>query len=157
MYITLLLLVWILYAFTSFSNDICENLIITQVWILYAFTSFSNAWVGGIIKVNVWILYVFTSFSNDTCHCCLYDLFEYYTFLHHSQTLSNVPWLQFSFEYYTFLHHSQTVLRQRLKLSLFEYYTFLHHSQTQALICSRHFCLNTIRFYIILKLASPSR
>ena len=35
------------------------------------------------------------------------------------------------FEYYTFLHHSQTILSEILESLLFEYYTFLHHSQTQ--------------------------
>ena len=35
-------------------------------------------------------------------------LFEYYTFLHHSQTMECLGTITKSFEYYTFLHHSQT-------------------------------------------------
>ena len=34
------------------------------------------------------------------------------------------------FEYYTFLHHSQTNLPHEPVRNAFEYYTFLHHSQT---------------------------
>ena len=79
--------------------------------------------------VAVWILYVFTSFSN---------------YQHKGVT----TWM---FEYYTFLHHSQTLRRSYCIDSLFEYYTFLHHSQTSDSVSANGNSLNTIRFYIILK------
>ena len=129
MYITLLLLVWILYVFTSFSNVHLLEFVLYAVWILYVFTSFSNISTWPVDPRQVWILYVFTSFSNRDILCAVHDGFEYYTFLHHSQT--------------HFLRYTST--------GLFEYYTFLHHSQTKhqriVVVCS----LNTIRFYIILK------
>ena len=50
-----------------------------------------------------------------------------------------------------FLHHSQTYHLIHLYLPKFEYYTFLHHSQTVCHTLSVIDCLNTIRFYIILK------
>ena len=34
------------------------------------------------------------------------------------------------FEYYTFLHHSQTITYRFRGGGKFEYHTFLHHSQT---------------------------
>ena len=75
MYITLLLLVWILYVFTSFSNSICAWQRRCCVWILYVFTSFSNTVINRSCSWLVWILYVFTSFSNytgtDINHACL--------------------------------------------------------------------------------------
>ena len=58
------------------------------------------------------------------------DKFEYHTFLHHSQTTSEVIIRSFLFEYHTFLHHSQTQIHAFLLNSQFEYHTFLHHSQT---------------------------
>ena len=54
-------------------------------------------------------------------------------------------------EYYTFLHHSQTVSVACPRLNLVEYYTFLHHSQTHFRYIPENVGLNTIRFYIILK------
>ena len=56
----------------------------------------------------VWILYVFTSFSNRIWKSENAKLFEYYTFLHHSQTSTFTESSSRRFEYYTFLHHSQT-------------------------------------------------
>ena len=78
----------------------------------------------------VWILYVFTSFSNMNC---LYNT-------------------QCEFEYYTFLHHSQTRSRNDTEpcdgLNTIRFYIILKPK-----ICSisSHDSLNTIRFYIILK------
>ena len=60
-------------------------------------------------------------------------MFEYHTFLHHSQTEVAVPLLKELFEYHTFLHHSQTLRIFILGTCLFEYHTFLHHSQTSNL------------------------
>ena len=36
-------------------------------------------------------------------------LFEYHTFLHHSQTNNRIKGNAKPFEYHTFLHHSQTL------------------------------------------------
>ena len=80
------------------------------------------------------------------------NVFEYHTFLHHSQTKAHthslfyrlstihfyiilkqfiVPVILFRvFEYHTFLHHSQTSDPLLPAATLFEYHTFLHHSQT---------------------------
>ena len=48
------------------------------------------------------------------------------------------------FEYYTFLHHSQTGVLMLIDSMPFEYYTFLHHSQTSN---SKMKCLT--RTYVI--------
>ena len=55
------------------------------------------------------------------------------------------------FEYHTFLHHSQTLYQILKVLASFEYHTFLHHSQTKAHTHSLFYRLSTIHFYIILK------
>ena len=59
--------------------------------------------------------------------------------------------IDFTFEYYTFLHHSQTNLRilaERLSLNTIRFYIILK----LIVECVCHiFRLNTIRFYIILK------
>ena len=70
--------------------------------------------------------------------------FEYYTFLHHSQTIHYHSMIMLLFEYYTFLHHSQTGSSAEDMDKLFEYYTFLHHSQTSN---SKMKCLT--RTYVI--------
>ena len=57
-------------------------------------------------------------------------MFEYHTFLHHSQTEIEVKRMDISFEYHTFLHHSQTRTVALFLGHVFEYHTFLHHSQT---------------------------
>ncbi len=57
-------------------------------------------------------------------------MFEYHTFLHHSQTVRKSSFSQYSFEYHTFLHHSQTYIIFSKNEWKFEYHTFLHHSQT---------------------------
>ena len=57
-------------------------------------------------------------------------MFEYHTFLHHSQTYTPHLYPAASFEYHTFLHHSQTAFKELDVDYLFEYHTFLHHSQT---------------------------
>ena len=78
-------------------------------------------------------------------------VFEYHTFLHHSQTGRTGHRHIRKFEYHTFLHHSQTQEMRHVVRNRFEYHTFLHHSQTiteQKLVIYR---LSTIRFYIILK------
>ena len=100
--------VWIPYIFTSFSNPVklqrnqlwrlntihfyiilkptITGQITFFVWIPYIFTSFSNLSQTVDSGILVWIPYIFTSFSN--CRSKLYGLkmFEYHTFLHHSQT-----------------------------------------------------------------------
>ena len=67
-------------------------------------------------------------------------LFEYYTFLHHSQTMECLGTITKSFEYYTFLHHSQTPMPLQKSPVPFEYYTFLHHSQTSNSKMKRLIC-----------------
>ena len=57
-------------------------------------------------------------------------MFEYHTFLHHSQTLLAPGAEAIKFEYHTFLHHSQTDYVICFIIFQFEYHTFLHHSQT---------------------------
>ena len=100
------------------------------VWILYVFISFSNHREEELKWLTVWILYVFTSFSNVVFQLLIPCQFEYYTFLHHSQTEIQPGAPAGWFEYYTFLHHSQTELTVLSAEQTFEYYTFLHHSQT---------------------------
>ena len=78
-------------------------------------------------------------------------LFEYHTFLHHSQTWKRLTSVKLEFEYHTFLHHSQTPGLILPFADPFEYHTFLHHSQTSGAITTLSFSLSTIRFYIILK------
>ena len=78
-------------------------------------------------------------------------MFEYHTFLHHSQTLDYMRHMKTEFEYHTFLHHSQTQMVGGRPLSLFEYHTFLHHSQTYEGEAGADISLSTIHFYIILK------
>ena len=56
------------------------------------------------------------------------------------------------FEYHTFLHHSQTFVQTNATHFSFEYHTFLHHSQTYYEQLYRSISLSTIHFYIILKL-----
>ena len=55
------------------------------------------------------------------------------------------------FEYHTFLHHSQTSCLQNRNRPQFEYHTFLHHSQTMEVLGMAIYQLSTIHFYIILK------
>ena len=76
------------------------------------------------------ILYFFTSFSNFIWCNVFLEMFEYHTFLHHSQTPVKSSKYFLQFEYHTFLHHSQTECQTRSSRKLFEYHTFLHHSQT---------------------------
>ena len=78
--------------------------------------------------------------------------FEYHTFLHHSQTQYQSYIMSVLFEYHTFLHHSQIKSREWKELKEFEYHTFLHHSQTVMYPFDTWNSLNTIHFYIILKL-----
>ena len=58
----------------------------------------------------------------------------------------------YQFEYHTFLHHSQTVTDLLQEEWEFEYHTFLHHSQTLGMQEFDAVSLSTIHFYIILKL-----
>ena len=58
------------------------------------------------------------------------EMFEYHTFLHHSQTGEALNLSPSPFEYHTFLHHSQTDCKYDGSKKSFEYHTFLHHSQT---------------------------
>ena len=75
--------------------------------------------------------YVFTSFSNIRNHLTDKNLFQYHTFLHHSQTsTARERWRRNEFQYHTFLHHSQTCINAVRYGEAFQYHTFLHHSQT---------------------------
>ncbi len=80
-------------------------------------------------------------------------MFEYHTYLHHSQTILGKPSFLLRFEYHTYLHHSQTLIGALRDTRGFEYHTYLHHSQTIAVAISENFCLSTIHIYIILKLS----
>ena len=165
--------VWILYVFTSFSNRHVSLLSIWLVWILYVFTSFSNFPISFNFKCEVWILYVFTSFSNYQHKGVTTWMFEYYTFLHHSQTSYHKP-IKLIFVWILYVFTSFSNLSKGMKMEgcvwilyvftsfsnsmpsgtracWFEYYTFLHHSQTGVIFLSAPISLNTIRFYIILK------
>ena len=55
------------------------------------------------------------------------------------------------FEYHTYLHHSQTGRIFDYHPERFEYHTYLHHSQTEDLPFEFVKSLNTIHIYIILK------
>ena len=55
------------------------------------------------------------------------------------------------FQYHTFLHHSQTRPGPLRAPEWFQYHTFLHHSQTSIRQIYTRFCFSTIHFYIILK------
>ena len=82
--------------------------------------------------------YVFTSFSNNCYSLKELDLFQYHTFLHHSQTVTNLVYGQALFQYHTFLHHSQTTYLTVISSVSFQYHTFLHHSQTSNSKMNRH-------------------
>ena len=100
--------VWVPYIFTSFSNSAVQQIAPVVVWVPYIFTSFSNQYVSSHTVPDVWVPYIFTSFSNMWEVCNMIEMFEYHTFLHHSQTTS-IPFIYaIRFEYHTFLHHSQT-------------------------------------------------
>ena len=122
--------------------------------------------------VRFFLLY-FTSFSNSRLAYDGSGKFEYYTFLHHSQTTitrtvqgSSLNTIRFYIilkpariitVYMTCLNTIRfyIILKQaiinRLNSFSFEYYTFLHHSQTINPCPTVALSLNTIRFYIILK------
>ena len=74
---------------------------------------------------------------------------RFYIILKLATVLLSLDWV----EYYTFLHHSQTMRYSRILKKWVEYYTFLHHSQSREWSLWADSRLNTIRFYIILKLA----
>ena len=78
-------------------------------------------------------------------------MFEYYTFLHHSQTSDSVSANGNSLNTIRFYIILKQAIINRLNSFSFEYYTFLHHSQTPSGMFPVMLCLNTIRFYIILK------
>ena len=79
-------------------------------------------------------------------------MFEYNTYLHHSQTHNQKLMEITMFEYHTYLHHSQTMSWIVRITDVFEYHTYLHHSQTEEKWKFTTQCLNTIHIYIILKL-----
>ena len=101
----------------------------------YIFTSFSNFTFFAIHLVRVSVPYIFTSFSNVSLIAYDKHVFQYHTFLHHSQTSNASYFISF----------------------LFQYHTFLHHSQTSSLNNSITLCFSTIHFYIILKLIFVGR
>ena len=79
-------------------------------------------------------------------------MFEYYTFLHHSQTITYRFRGGGKFEYHTFLHHSQTLIGQLMEedsLSTIHFYIIL---KPAAMVAGAAGSLSTIHFYIILKL-----
>ena len=82
---------------------------------------------------------------------CFSSMFEYHTYLHHSQTHFSAQLYVIMFEYHTYLHHSQTEVRNGKHGIMFEYHTYLHHSQTLAIAVVYIPGLNTIHIYIILK------
>ena len=115
----------------------------------YIILKLTNRWIKMFIQFEY---YTFLHHSQTNFHYLIRIFpFEYYTFLHHSQTARISLLASFTFEYYTFLHHSQTSYHKPIKFFLFEYYTFLHHSQTSEDCSDALIGLNTIRFYIILK------
>ena len=61
-----------------------------------------------IAEFFVSVPYIFTSFSNIMDNSWVFDLFQYHTFLHHSQTSQQQFCCANWFQYHTFLHHSQT-------------------------------------------------
>ena len=121
------------------------------VWVPYIFTSFSNSLYQMRMDRLVWVPYIFTSFSNAPTIENIQDLFEYHTFLHHSQTVLCKYKLFLWFEYHTFLHHSQTdipVQADEDGLSTIHFYIIL---KRETVNMHRASCLSTIHFYIILK------
>ena len=129
MYITLLLLVWILYVFTSFSNSICAWQRRCCVWILYVFTSFSNSICAWQRRCCVWILYVFTSFSNTVIN----------------RSCSWLVWILYVFT--SFSNYTGTDINHAC-LNTIRFYIILKQWNVWVPLLNR---LNTIRFYIILK------
>ena len=99
------------------------------VWGPYIFTSFSNSLYQMRMDRLVWVPYIFTSFSNRLPVLFAYSMFEYHTFLHHSQTRNVwcVPWTG---------------------LSTIHFYIIL---KPCCALCWPAFRLSTIHFYIILK------
>ena len=57
-----------------------------RVSVPYVFTSFSNLHRNFLHLSRVSVPYVFTSFSNQTEGSSQPEMFQYHTFLHHSQT-----------------------------------------------------------------------
>ena len=115
------------------------------------FTSFSNHraavinWMTGLSTIHFYII-----LKRRFCKVAQY-LFEYHTFLHHSQTVTDLLQDEWAFEYHTFLHHSQTPFSGIVIVVVFEYHTFLHHSQTAAAKNALGFGFEYHTFYIILK------
>ena len=99
------------------------------VWVPYIFTSFSNSLYQMRMDRLVWVPYIFTSFSNAPTIENIQDLFEYHTFLHHSQT--DIP-----------------VQADEDGLSTIHFYIIL---KRETVNMHRASCLSTIHFYIILK------
>ena len=161
------------YSFTSFSNTGTVLLPYGRVSVPYIFISFSNQINGFLSQSFVSVPYIFTSFSNSLLISSIFILFQYHTFLHHSQTPPCTLIFFILFQYHTFLHHSQThalhtgirfrfstihfyIILKRQMCSFFvflsfQYHTFLHHSQTMHFFLFLLMCFSTIHFYIILK------
>ena len=121
MYITLLLLVWILYVFTSFSNVHLLEFVLYAVWILYVFTSFSNTNNPSIIVIYVWILYVFTSFSNRSMRCWTSkDVWILYVFTSFSNLKfkNEAPHLRLSYDIQTLKSNKFTFILSIIKYLL---------------------------------------
>ena len=80
------------------------------------------------------------------------SLFQYHTFLHHSQTCVLVDHLTPEFQYHTFLHHSQTGAScvNLFRLVSVPYVFTSFSNQTGYYLINQH-GFSTIRFYIILK------
>ena len=102
------------------------------------------------------IPYVFTSFSNPSYVNLSPCLFEYHTFLHHSQTNVNNQSSTNSLStirFYIILKPLTITTCLFLSLSTIRFYIILKLCSFSA---SLVFCLSTIRFYIILKRRSVS-
>ena len=121
------------------------------------------------------LAYVFTSFSNGLPVCQRCQVFEYHTFLHHSQTampghydsvcLSTIRFYIIlkpcgssqccnsclsTIRFYIILKHARGIANRFSGLSTIRFYIILKHARG---IANRFSGLSTIRFYIILKLS----
>ena len=78
-------------------------------------------------------------------------MFEFHTYLHHSQTACEFSYPVDLFEFHTYLHHSQTQGVPEAPVKKFEFHTYLHHSQTAIYTYQAISSLSSIHIYIILK------
>ena len=99
------------------------------------------------------LAYVFTSFSNGLPVCQRCQVFEYHTFLHHSQTAMPGHYDSVclsTIRFYIILKPCGSSQCCNSCLSTIRFYIILKHARG---IANRFSGLSTIRFYIILKLS----